>query len=1053
MGQITSNIGLVSGINTAEIIDQLIALETQPRIRVEEQNSTLQEQQSAFAGISAQLLSLKLNAGRLTTDATYTATNSSSSNEAVATVTSAAGAVPGDYRFSVRRLVSAQQSITSGFRDRDSSFVAPDGGLLTFNRGEARLDRETRLDELNGGAGVQRGKIKITDLSGSSATVDLSDAITLRDVVDRINDVGIGVRADITGGGLTITDITGRSGGDADTSLIVADIGRTTTATDLGIAANTDATSITGAPLYTLGRDSVLANLNDGLGVRTEGGNDFQVTTRDGSTYNIDASNAVTLGDLFDTIEEVTEGKVSGGVRTDGLGLELIDTSGGGGAFTVAAVGTSGAAEDLGLLTAAAGATLTGERVIGDLDTKLLKFTNGGNGLAAFGGPAYNPANGTTAVADLFGGAGLTLSGTADADLRITARDDADGTSVFDIDLDGLATIDDLVAAVDTATGGKVTLELRDDRLFALDNTGGENRLVIESLNGAAVAEELGLSADRATDVVAGAKLDPTGTGDADTRIRLTTADGTTTDIDLATAETAGDLIELINTSGAGVTASLNGAGTGLRLVDDTTGTTDFTVESLGDGVLAEQLGLAGTFTDGVSAGRDLEFAFVNDGASLDKLGIGAGRFTIRDSDGKIATVDLTNGDESTIGDVISEINSRGLAINARVNDAGDGIVIEDTGSGAVDLEITDEEGSSASDLGIAGTFASGLDIDGSFKRYVRVQDTDTLDSLTDKVNNAELGIRASVISDGSVGRPFRLSFSGRTSGAGGAFSVGDGGLGFNTTEVARAQDAVVFIGGENPETAIAVTSPTNTLAGVIPGATVTLNSTSDDPVSITVSDNPDALVEEVNSFVSGFNDLITRIDELDSYDVETETRGLLLGDPVLQQVRSSMFNAVIGFNNDLPGRYKSLSQVGITVGSGGTSIELDEAKLRAALETDADAVQDLFALEQFEIDPDTNEETETVAAQGIAVEIDKLLERLTDADTGVLQNTIDRLDQQILANNDRIDRLNDSIEDKRERLQRDFNNMEAALARIQDQGAALSQLSQVAASSSASIG
>ncbi|MEM7578193.1 MAG: flagellar cap protein FliD N-terminal domain-containing protein, partial [Planctomycetota bacterium] len=287
MGQIRSDIGLISGINTADIINQLIEIESQPAVRVQQQNDTLQEQQQAFAGLSAQLLSLKLTAGRLTTPSTFSATTSASSDEAVATVSSGAGATPGDFRFSVRRLVSAQQTVTSGFRDRETTPVAPDGGLLTFNRGEARLDRETRLEELNGGAGVQRGKIKITDLDRNSATVDLSDAITLQDVVAKINDASIGVRAEIDAGGLVVRDITGQTSGGGDRSLIIADLGNTNTATQLGIAGDTDTGELTGAPLYTIGDDTVLANLNDGLGVRTSGANDLQITAADGQVFNI----------------------------------------------------------------------------------------------------------------------------------------------------------------------------------------------------------------------------------------------------------------------------------------------------------------------------------------------------------------------------------------------------------------------------------------------------------------------------------------------------------------------------------------------------------------------------------------------------------------------------------------------------------------------------------------------------------------------------------------------------------------------------------------------
>ncbi|MEM8494178.1 MAG: flagellar filament capping protein FliD [Planctomycetota bacterium] len=796
----------------------------------------------------------------------------------------------------------------------------------------------------------------------------------------------------------------------------------------------------------------MLANLNDGLGVRTSGANDLQITAADGQVFNIALTNTVTLGDVAEEIDDVSDGAITLAYRSDGRGLELIDGTGGGGTTTVTSTAGSNAAEDLGLdATSAtfAGNALTGSRLIGDLDSKLLKFTNGGQGLAALGGAAYQPVSGDTLLADLFQGAGVTFNGAGTADLTVQARDDADGTNAFAVDLDGATTVQELIDAFDTATGGKVTLELRNDRLFALNNTTtGDDLLIISSANGSGVAEALGIAVNATTDVKAGLKLDPNGTADDSSVISVTTADGSLTNIDLGTAETAGDLISLINDSGAGMTASLNDAGNGIKITDQTTGTGDLTIASVGNGAFAEQLGIDGEFSQGVANGRDLEFAYVNEGASLDALGIARGTFSIRDSNGRVATVDLTNGNENTLGDVIDEINSRGLAVNARVNDAGDGLILEDLGGGTVDIEIEDDGSTTAADLGIAGTHSPGLPVDGSFKRYVRIRSTDSLDDVTDRINDADLAVRASVISDGSVGKPFRLSLSSDRGGAGNAFSFSDGGLDFGSTEVASARDALVFVGSGDPATALAVTSGSNTLDSVIPGATITLNSTSDSPVTISVSDNPDALLEEVNAFAEGFNGIVDTINELDSYDAETETRGLLLGDPTLQQVQSAIYNAVINPNPELSGRYKSLSEVGIRIGEG-AKLEVDETKLREAIDTDPDAVRDLFSFEQLGTDPETGEDDpDNIIAQGIAVEIDKLLERLTDAEFGVLQTTVDRIDQQILLNNQRIDDINERIEAERLKLETEFAAMEAALAEIQDQGSALTQLQSLSVQS-----
>ena len=61
------------------------------------------------------------------------------------------------------------------------------------------------------------------------------------------------------------------------------------------------------------------------------------------------------------------------------------------------------------------------------------------------------------------------------------------------------------------------------------------------------------------------------------------------------------------------------------------------------------------------------------------------------------------------------------------------------------------------------------------------------------------------------------------------------------------------------------------------------------------------------------------------------------------------------------------------------------------ALQTDRDAVEALLTFEQFELDDD-GEETDTLVAQGVGVEISKLLDRLTDDIDGVVQTKLNTL-------------------------------------------------------------
>lgn len=901
MSGITTGIGLISGMNIADLVDQLMAIEAKPRQLVEKRNAVLQSQQVAFQDVNAKLLALRTTASSLTKSTLFGATTGASSNESVLTVTSGSSAVPGNYAFTVAQLVSAQQSITRGFADTTSTTLG--AGTLTFERGEARLDAETVLSDLNGGDGVQRGRIRITDRSGSAAIVDLSSAISINDVIEKINGtLGISVRASVDGDALKITDLSGQTASD----LVVADIGSTTTATSLGLAGSSTTSELTGQQINQIGENTLLNSLNDGNGVRTKGSvADFRITTAGGGSFDVNLGSASTVGDVIDAIDTASGGSVTAAVGADGVSLVLTDTTGGGAGFAVTALNGSGAATDLGILGSDGDgdAELGGVRLRAGLNSKLTRFLNGGSGV---------------------------------------------------------------------------------------------------------------------------------GLGE----ISITNRNGVATNIDLAGATSISGIIDTINAAGAGVEASLNQAGNGIKLTDTTGGTADITVADVGAGVTAANLNLAGTFSDDEVDSGNLQFQYITEATRLDALGVTRGQFRITDSSGASATVDLTQGNEVTIADVISEINSRGLQISAQINATGDGILINDTGPGAVAMKIEEVGSTTAADLGLLQTAANPGDaIDGSFEKTVTIEATDTLATVATKIGDAKVGVTASIINDGSAGAPYRLIFSAKDSGKDGAFVFDDGGLGLGASTLSEAQDAVVFFGSSDPARALAITSSSNTLENVIPGATVQLQSTSASPVQVTISEDRTGVTEAVKSFVTKFNELVTTIDKYDAYDSETQQRGLLLGDTTITSVRRTIYNSIIRRNTELTGQYQSLSEVGIRIGAG-AKIEFNESKFAAALANDPDAVEDLFSFKQTGEDPVTGE-TETVAA-GIGVRIDEMLQRLTDSESGAIQTRVDSIDSLISLNKKRIEQLNTLLESKRVRLTSQFIAMEKALAQMQSQSQAL---------------
>ena len=196
------------------------------------------------------------------------------------------------------------------------------------------------------------------------------------------------------------------------------------------------------------------------------------------------------------------------------------------------------------------------------------------------------------------------------------------------------------------------------------------------------------------------------------------------------------------------------------------------------------------------------------------------------------ATVDLTQGNEIRLQDVIAEINSKGIGVTASINTTGDGLLLTDAAGGTQKLKVDNVEGTTASDLNIKGT-ATATTIDGSFEKTITVNATDTLQTLQTKINDLNWGVTASIINDGSSIAPYRLSLNAKNSGRDGrvVFDAGATTLDTRTlVEYVTAGFATTAPGGDTAEyyvslapqtvptaTALPVTNGTASVSGTLP--------------------------------------------------------------------------------------------------------------------------------------------------------------------------------------------------------------------------------------------
>lgn len=217
------------------------------------------------------------------------------------------------------------------------------GEVLTGNDVEPRLTPSMSLSSLRGGQGVDDTGFVVRN-GTLSATISLSGASTVEDVLNAINSSGTGVVARIAADGASLELLSTLAG--ADLSLEEAG---GTTASELGLLVAADQTP--------------LERLHGGRGVQSVVGADFRLTLGDGTVLEIDVSEADTLADVVALIENHPDngGLLTVAVQEGPLRIELTDLSGGPDEMSVSVLNGSFAASGLGLGGSSTASVLTGQ--------------------------------------------------------------------------------------------------------------------------------------------------------------------------------------------------------------------------------------------------------------------------------------------------------------------------------------------------------------------------------------------------------------------------------------------------------------------------------------------------------------------------------------------------------------------------------------------------------------------------------------------------------------------------------------------------------------------
>ncbi len=233
-----------------------------------------------------------------------------------------------------------------------------------------------------------------------------------------------------------------------------------------------------------------------------------------------------------------------------------------------------------------------------------------------------------------------------------------------------------------------------------------------------------------------------------------------------------------------------------------------------------------------------------------------------------------------------------------------------------------------------------------------------SLDGLKEAINNADMGVQASILNNGSSyllvltapsGANNELEITATETGGGdntdysglSQFSFNEAMVdtSYQDNENQIGSDALLKLNG------LTVTRETNTVDDVIEGLTLDiLKAAPGETVTVTVSDDKSFAEENVRAFVDAYNAFLEEVKPAFSYDEESEAFGSLANDSlaksVLSQFRTLIGSAIPGLNSS---DFTSLTNVGIRTELDGT-LGIDEDDFSEAFKNHFDDVQKLFA-------------------------------------------------------------------------------------------------------------
>lgn len=195
-----------------------------------------------------------------------------------------------------------------------------------------------------------------------------------------------------------------------------------------------------------------------------------------------------------------------------------------------------------------------------------------------------------------------------------------------------------------------------------------------------------------------------------------------------------------------------------------------------------------------------------------------------------------------------------------------------------------------------------------------------SLQAIADAINNADAGVVASIINDGTYDI---LIVRSEETGTENALTITDTtnlNLDSASNVLQSAQDAQLTIDG------VSITSSSNTVTGAIQGVTLELTAETTSTVTLTVGNDVDGAKQALRDFVEAYNEVNDYFDE-NFGSSELRAASPVSGNALIRSIQQQLQSILTGSVTGIPsGRIDSLAELGVVIADGTGRIEFKES-------------------------------------------------------------------------------------------------------------------------------